>query len=243
MKIIQRVIKCIVAALILTVAGATVKVNAASFSEVSEAADEYRKILDEESEGDSDRYGPGYFSIYDLDQDGMPELIYFEESTKGRLYDIYTYRSGKVVKLDNSDKSLFSDDISSLENLSIYQNNKSNRYVECDAARFMEYVLTWKSDDKGWWAEDATGVYPSGRWLEIGESWYYFNEDGYMAENEWIGGWWCGQDGACTYQGVASWKSDSQGWWYQDSLGWYPTSQWQKIDGVWYYFNSDGYVI
>ena len=38
-----------------------------------------------------------------------------------------------------------------------------------------------------------------------------------------------------------TWKSDDKGWWFEDD-GWYPTSQWLKIDGYWYYFLEDGYM-
>ena len=59
--------------------------------------------------------------------------------------------------------------------------------------------------------------------------------------SEWINGVWYNADGSLTYTGVGSWKSNETGWWYEDSLGWYPVACWQKIDGVWYYFNADGY--
>ena len=72
--------------------------------------------------------------------------------------------------------------------------------------------------------------------------WYYFNASGYMAESEWVDGYWCDSDGSCTYAGVGSWHSDGNGWWYQDSTGWYPSNMWQKIDGCWYYFESTGYM-
>ena len=39
-----------------------------------------------------------------------------------------------------------------------------------------------------------------------------------------------------------SWKNNAIGWWIEDSEGWYPTAQWQKIDGIWYYFKPDGYM-
>ncbi len=38
------------------------------------------------------------------------------------------------------------------------------------------------------------------------------------------------------------WKSNSTGWWVEDSSGWNPTNQWLKIDGKWYYFDADGYM-
>ena len=60
--------------------------------------------------------------------------------------------------------------------------------------------------------------------------------------NEWIKGKWYNKDGTQTYKGTLSWKCNSTGWWGEDSTGWYPQSQWQKIDGVWYYFKSSGYM-
>ena len=60
--------------------------------------------------------------------------------------------------------------------------------------------------------------------------------------NEWVNGKWYNADGTQTYKGTLQWKSDATGWWVQDTDGWYPTSQWQKIDGKWYYFCADGYM-
>ena len=71
---------------------------------------------------------------------------------------------------------------------------------------------------------------------------YYFTSDGYNASNEWINGKWISADGSCTYEGELSWKCNSTGWWVEDSKGWYPVSSWQKIDGIWYYFNASGYM-
>ena len=60
--------------------------------------------------------------------------------------------------------------------------------------------------------------------------------------NEWVNGKWYDADGSQTYKGTMSWKSNVTGWWIEDTSGWYPASQWQKIDGVWYYFKPDGYM-
>lgn len=38
------------------------------------------------------------------------------------------------------------------------------------------------------------------------------------------------------------WKSNSKGWWIEDTTGWYPVSMWQKINGYWYYFDASGYM-
>lgn len=38
----------------------------------------------------------------------------------------------------------------------------------------------------------------------------------------------------------AEWKQDSNGWWYAEGNSW--ATGWAKINGKWYYFNSDGYM-
>ncbi|MCR5227030.1 MAG: hypothetical protein K6E27_07450 [Eubacterium sp.] len=60
--------------------------------------------------------------------------------------------------------------------------------------------------------------------------------------NEWINGKWYDADGSQNYEPTLSWKSNSTGWWAEDTSGWYPVASWQKIDGYWYYFNADGYM-
>ena len=45
------------------------------------------------------------------------------------------------------------------------------------------------------------------------------------------------------FKGQASWQSNSTGWWYQNADGTYPVSQWQQINGIWYYFNESGYMV
>ena len=101
----------------------------------------------------------------------------------------------------------------------------------------------WHKDSTGWWFTNEFNKYAYGGWLKIEGDWYYFKYDGYMAQNEWIDGYWFGNSGAWTYKATLSWHRDSNGWWAQDSSGWYPRSQWQKIDGYWYYFNASGYMV
>ena len=60
--------------------------------------------------------------------------------------------------------------------------------------------------------------------------------------NEWVNGLWYNADGTQTYKGRMSWKNNSTGWWIEDTFNWYPKNQWQKIDGVWYFFKPDGYM-
>ena len=38
------------------------------------------------------------------------------------------------------------------------------------------------------------------------------------------------------------WQQDFHGWWYRESDGSYPVSEWKKTDGTWYYFDGSGYM-
>ncbi|MCR4846416.1 MAG: hypothetical protein K5865_06745 [Eubacterium sp.] len=58
---------------------------------------------------------------------------------------------------------------------------------------------------------------------------------------EWRNGRWYNSDGTSCYEGIESWKSNSKGWWYEDSLGWYPSNQYLWIDGTKYWFGASGY--
>ena len=102
---------------------------------------------------------------------------------------------------------------------------------------------TWKSDSTGWWYEYSGGSYASSKWEKIDGSWYYFKADGYMDAGGYRDGCWLNGDGSwdTRYSG-GKWASNSVGYWYTDSTGWYPTSQWLQIDGSWYYFKDSGYM-
>ncbi|HJA69992.1 MAG TPA: hypothetical protein IAA07_00240 [Candidatus Lachnoclostridium stercoravium] len=42
---------------------------------------------------------------------------------------------------------------------------------------------------------------------------------------------------------AGQWQQDTVGWWYDNGGGDYPRNCWQEIDGVWYYFAEDGYML
>ena len=124
-------------------------------------------------------------------------------------------------------------------------NNYSSEWVDglwynADGTQTYGYKGSWKTNGFGWWYEAESGWYPVATWQKIDGKWYYFDAEGYMASNEWIGGYWLSGNGAWEYEYIGSWKTNGTNWWYEDTSGWYPVSQWQKIDGKWYYFGSDG---
>lgn len=42
---------------------------------------------------------------------------------------------------------------------------------------------------------------------------------------------------------AGEWRSDAKGWWYAEDNGSYPVSQWREINGKYYYFGADGYML
>ncbi len=116
-------------------------------------------------------------------------------------------------------------------------------WYNIDGTQTYEYKGEWKTNGTGWWFETESGWYPIATWQKIDGKWYYFDASGYMASNEWVDGYWLSGNGAWEYQYIGSWKTNGSGWWFEDESGWYPSSQWQRIDGKWYYFGSDGIML
>lgn len=46
-----------------------------------------------------------------------------------------------------------------------------------------------------------------------------------------------------TVQQTRGWIEDEKGWWYRNVDGSYPQSDWKKINGSWFRFDSDGYAL
>lgn len=42
---------------------------------------------------------------------------------------------------------------------------------------------------------------------------------------------------------AAEWKQDDIGWMYLEDDGSYPFNTWKEINGKWYYFNANGYML
>lgn len=100
----------------------------------------------------------------------------------------------------------------------------------------------WKQNEIGWWYEDTSGWYPVNCWQRIDGVWYYFDAAGYMAVDEWIDGYWLSSNGAYEYEYRGEWKLISGKWSYGDASGWSARNCWQRIDGVWYWFDSSGSI-
>ena len=123
-----------------------------------------------------------------------------------------------------------------------------------------EVKAGWKNDEKGykyqranesfakdewepvngiWYHFDENGYMQTG-WLNLDGTWYYLNADGSMAKDTWIGTYYVDASGAWVIEG---WQNSGYGWWYQRANGTYPHNEWEIINGIWYYFDENGYML
>lgn len=130
----------------------------------------------------------------------------------------------------------------------------------------------WQQDTKGWRFQTGVNAYHTNgwQWLDgngdgISEC-YYFGSDGYMAAATTTpDGYTVNADGAWTENGVVKTRDDriavpngtwicSEGanagrWWWKNSDGSYPKSEWKWLDGnndgiaECYYFDADGWCV
>ena len=60
-------------------------------------------------------------------------------------------------------------------------------------------------------------------------------------QSEWVDGVWYGEDHRADFDRNGQWEKDEHGCWiFTDSLGWSPKNTWQKIDGKYYFFDTEG---
>lgn len=100
------------------------------------------------------------------------------------------------------------------------------------------------SNEAGWVNRSGTWYYYIGgskavsNWYYINGKYYYFNENGEMAYDEIVNGWYVTKSGHWL---VADWHHDRNGWWYGNREA-YAKNGFIIIDGAYYYFDSNGYM-
>lgn len=108
--------------------------------------------------------------------------------------------------------------------------------------KFCLFILTITIAVFGYSTDLLAGSKGSYVWVEDENGWYVQYSDGTYAADEFVDGWWLDAGGYLNEEWEAGWIQDDYGWWYQ-SYEWYPTDQWLKIDGDWYYFGASGYMV
>ena len=81
-------------------------------------------------------------------------------------------------------------------------------------------------------------------WVKEANTWYYYNTDGTLARNKWIGNYWLGVDGKMV---TSSWVDNNRyyvgndGAWVKEARHEEEKKQgWKKENNVWYYYNENG---
>lgn len=101
---------------------------------------------------------------------------------------------------------------------------------------------TWFQYKDEWYYLDDKGNAVTG-WKWIDGKCYYFDKNGTMVANMWIGDDYVDSSGAWVKNAVKPrWIQSGNKWWYRHTDGGYTKSDWELIKGKWYYFDSKGWM-
>ena len=144
------------------------------------------------------------------------DVGWYDESV-GKAYsvdEIPDNVAATYVKQKRLDRNQFTVD----ESWSAYTGAPIKKPIKSYLVEGVDYVVSYENN-----------VGPGSAWLNIrginrwyGELSYHFYIDGSTQQGQWM--------------------HDSNGWWYVDASGSYPSNEWRAIDGSYYYFNGSGYM-
>ena len=81
-------------------------------------------------------------------------------------------------------------------------------------------------------------------WQLIDDFWYYFDTNGKVVTNAWIGDCYVNESGVWDMSIYhPQWKESQGRWWYQHSDGKYTMADWEYLEGKWYYFDEEGWMV
>lgn len=111
-----------------------------------------------------------------------------------------------------------------------------NRYYADSAGRvYYRKWLTLKNGNKYYFP--ASGICVMKRWHKIGENYYYFNKNGKLLTNRFIGDYYVDASGVRL---VSSWVQSGGKKYYLDGRGKLVRNMWIRKNGKFYYMLSDG---
>lgn len=107
-------------------------------------------------------------------------------------------------------------------------------------------VTGWKSIGGKWYYFQSNGTMLGQGWHWIGKNCYYMYASGAMAANTWIGKNYVNASGAWVKGMVKEqprWIKAGERWWYRHADGSYTKGNWEKINGQWYLFDKEGWML
>lgn len=120
----------------------------------------------------------------------------------------------------------------------------SGKWYWFDARGYM--VTGWKSIGGKWYYFQSNGAMLGQGWHWIGKNCYYMYASGAMAANTWIGKDYVNASGAWVKGMVKEqprWIKAGERWWYRHADGSYTKGNWEKINGQWYLFDKEGWML
>lgn len=103
----------------------------------------------------------------------------------------------------------------------------------------------WLYLDDTWYYLGSSGARVADCWQWINNKCYYFDNNGYMAANTWIGDSYVDASGAWVpgkQKPTPGWKVVSGRWKYMESNGEYVKSRWLLLGSTWYHFDENGWM-
>ncbi len=140
----------------------------------------------------------------------------------------YDESAGKAYSVDEipdnvattyvKQKRLERDQFTVDDSRNVYTGAPIKKPIKSDLVEGVDYVVSYENNI----GPGGANIYIRGinRWY--GELSYYFYIDGSAQRGQWM--------------------HDSNGWWYVDASGSYPSNEWRVIDGSYYYFSGSGYM-
>ncbi|MBU0278693.1 MULTISPECIES: hypothetical protein [unclassified Gemella] len=189
------------------------------------------------------------------------------EEVKARLTAIAneilaaTSEAGNSASDSNNDNNANSENnVNSLKPENNVGNTKKDNNLKIKDEKFVKKDGAWiynKADGsmakgwlfdkeyKSWFFFGENGRMAENTWILSNGSWFYLKSGGYMVQNEWVfsnGSWFYLIQGG--YMAQNAWIQDANGnWFYLKSGGYMAQNEWVKhTDGNWYYLKSGGYM-
>lgn len=107
-------------------------------------------------------------------------------------------------------------------------------------------VTGWKSIGRKWYYFQSNSAMLGQGWHWIGKSCYYMYASGAMAQNTWIGNDYVNASGVWVKgkgKEQPRWIKSGERWWYRHADGSYTKDNWEKINGQWYLFDKEGWML
>lgn len=108
------------------------------------------------------------------------------------------------------------------------------------------YKNCWyTSNGKKYYLHDNSAAYQN-EWLKADGKWYYFQSDSTMATNTWIDNYYVDASGVWIpnkEKPTDKWITSGNRKWYRHADGSYTKNDWELINGKYYRFDNDGWMV